>query len=163
VWAALTDPQALAQWLMPNNFAPELGRKFQFRVDPMLKFSGVIDCEVVELEAPTPRDMRGKMVWSWTARFATGKPSPTMRVQWELEPHEGGTRLTLTQTGLDKLPMILRLMMTFGWGTMMKRWLPKVVAAFEPRSGGGWVYHKIEKAPNRGHHRMKTVPDEFFK
>jgi uncharacterized protein YndB with AHSA1/START domain len=35
VWAALTDPQALAEWLMPNNFEPVVGRKFRFHVDPM--------------------------------------------------------------------------------------------------------------------------------
>ena len=35
VWLALTDPQALAEWLMPNNFEPVAGHKFRFHVDPM--------------------------------------------------------------------------------------------------------------------------------
>src|SRR5260370_5600951 len=35
VWLALTAPQALAEWLMPNNFEPVVGRKFRFHVDPM--------------------------------------------------------------------------------------------------------------------------------
>jgi uncharacterized protein YndB with AHSA1/START domain len=31
VWRALTDPQAIAQWLMKNNFEARVGHKFQFR------------------------------------------------------------------------------------------------------------------------------------
>src|SRR5262249_17808941 len=30
VWRALTTPEELAQWLMPNDFAPKVGHKFQF-------------------------------------------------------------------------------------------------------------------------------------
>ena len=28
VWAALTDPAALAQWLMVNDFEPRIGKRF---------------------------------------------------------------------------------------------------------------------------------------
>jgi uncharacterized protein YndB with AHSA1/START domain len=35
VWRALTDSAALTDWLMPNDFVPKLGRKFQFRSKPM--------------------------------------------------------------------------------------------------------------------------------
>ena len=30
VWLALTDPQALAEWLMPNNFEPGSAGSFGF-------------------------------------------------------------------------------------------------------------------------------------
>ena len=34
VWKALTDSRALAGWLMPNDFQPRVGHRFQFRDDP---------------------------------------------------------------------------------------------------------------------------------
>jgi uncharacterized protein YndB with AHSA1/START domain len=34
VWRALTDPDLLARWLMPNDFRPEVGHTFTFRTDP---------------------------------------------------------------------------------------------------------------------------------
>jgi len=53
VWLALTDPQALAEWLMPNNFEPVAGRKFRFHVDPMPgPYPGGSECEVLEVEVP---------------------------------------------------------------------------------------------------------------
>ena len=53
VWLALTDPQALAEWLMPNNFEPVAGRKFRFHVDPMPgPYPGGSECEVLEVDAP---------------------------------------------------------------------------------------------------------------
>jgi uncharacterized protein YndB with AHSA1/START domain len=53
VWLALTDPQALAEWLMPNNFEAIVGRKFRFHVDPMPgPYPGGSECEVLEVDAP---------------------------------------------------------------------------------------------------------------
>ena len=40
VWAAVTDPHALAEWLEPNNHQPIVGHKFQFRCDPGMCGSG---------------------------------------------------------------------------------------------------------------------------
>lgn len=155
VWAAMTDPDALAQWLMPNNFRPEVGREFEFRVDPMMGYDGVTRCRVLELDEPR------RMVWSWVVMGKAGKKLPgPMRIEWELVPEGAGTRLTLIQTGLEALPWLHRMMMTMGWGTMMKRWLPKVIGSFE-RDGAAWKYTRLAKAPNRGHHKTKTVPAEF--
>ncbi len=50
VWRALTDSAALARWLMPNDFAPRVGHRFSFRVEPRYGRSGVVACEVVELD-----------------------------------------------------------------------------------------------------------------
>lgn len=157
VWAALTDGQALAQWLMPNTFRAELGARIQFRVDPTGPIGGVVDCEVLELDPPR------RMVWSWTIPRLPRRPGPLItRIEWTLTPEPAGTRLTLRQEGIDKLPLIFRLMMAFGWGTMLKRWLPRVVAAFE-KTPQGLRYRRLDPAPNRGHHRTKTVGPEFFK
>jgi uncharacterized protein YndB with AHSA1/START domain len=35
VWRLLTDPRLLAMWLMPNDIAPAVGHKFNFRTKPM--------------------------------------------------------------------------------------------------------------------------------
>ena len=34
LWRALTESPLLAQWMMSNDFAPVVGRKFQFRNEP---------------------------------------------------------------------------------------------------------------------------------
>ncbi|MEX2219819.1 MAG: SRPBCC domain-containing protein [Phycisphaerales bacterium] len=160
VWAALTDGEALAQWLMPNDFAPEEGREFQFRVDPMLSFTGLVQCRVLELDPPR------RMVWSWVSTARPGKRQPPpMRLEWTLAEEAGGARLTLTQTGLEGQPFLYNIMMSMGWGTMLKRWLPRVLDAFQ-RSGESpdlWVYRRLEKAPNRGHHKTRTIPATFHK
>ena len=49
VWRALSDPEVLGRWLMPTDFAPELGRAFTFRMKPQLGWDGVTHCVVTEL------------------------------------------------------------------------------------------------------------------
>jgi uncharacterized protein YndB with AHSA1/START domain len=157
VWAALTDGEALAQWLMPNNFEPVAGRRFQFRIDPMMGFPGVIDCEVLEIDPPR------RMVWSWATKPRAGKTAhPALRIEWQLTPKGEGTLLELRQWGSEALPWFWRFSMSMGWGTMLKRWLPKVLGAFE-RTPGGFSYRRLERAPNRGHHKTRTVPAEFHR
>ena len=53
IWRALTTSALIADWLMENDFEPELGRNFQFRAKPMPGWSGITNCEVIELDAPT--------------------------------------------------------------------------------------------------------------
>jgi len=50
VWGALTDREALAAWLMPNDFTPRIGHRFTLTVEPGSGWSGTIACEVVALE-----------------------------------------------------------------------------------------------------------------
>jgi uncharacterized protein YndB with AHSA1/START domain len=88
VWRALTDPAAVAQWLMKNNFEARVGHKFQFRVEPKPRgWSGTVDCEV--LEADPPR----RLVYSWC-----GSGLDTV-VSWTLEAVGGETRVRLEHTG----------------------------------------------------------------
>ena len=54
VWKALTDPQAIAEWLMPNDFQARLGHRFQFRVANAKGWSGVVDCEVTRALTAAP-------------------------------------------------------------------------------------------------------------
>ncbi|MEA3012917.1 MAG: hypothetical protein QOD42_1462 [Sphingomonadales bacterium] len=90
VWTALTDPYALAEWLMPTTFSePKVGSKFRFQYDPeRLCPSGIVDCEVIEVEPPR------RLAWSWQNRAVEGATQPPpMRVEWTLTPVEGGTRV----------------------------------------------------------------------
>jgi uncharacterized protein YndB with AHSA1/START domain len=158
VWTALTSGEPLAQWLMPNNFPaePKVGDKFQFRIDPMGPLGGTIECEILEIEPPR------RMVWSWVGCKASGAKMGPQRIEWELTYADGRTTVRLAQSDTSKMPFIMRLMMAFGWGTMLKRWLPKVLASFVPAASGP-RYQRLAKAPNSGHHKTKTVPASFFK
>ena len=49
VWAALTSAEALAAWLMPNDFRPEVGHHFTFRTRPAPGFDGIVRCEVLAM------------------------------------------------------------------------------------------------------------------
>jgi uncharacterized protein YndB with AHSA1/START domain len=91
VWKALTDPDLLAKWLMPNDFRPLVGHRFTFRTDPRpnVGFDGVIHCEV--LAAEPERLLR----FTWR-----GGPLDTM-VTWTLVPEGRGTRLFLEHDGFD--------------------------------------------------------------
>lgn len=156
VWAALTDPRALAHWLMPNDFKPVLHHEFQFRVDPSPFYSGVVRCKVLEIDPPT------RMVWSWqTMPAKPGKPPhPPMRIAWTLSPTPTGCTLTLEQTGLQHQPRLFNLMMSMGWNTMLNRWLPVILNALTPHDEG-FSYTPLPKPPNRGHHRTRTIPTHF--
>jgi uncharacterized protein YndB with AHSA1/START domain len=159
VWEALTNGEAMAQWLMPNNLRPpiEVGRKFEFRFDPIPFIGGLVKCEIIEMEPPR------LLVWSWVGIKPKGSQFPPLRVEWELTTEGAGTRLELRVHGNQGLPWIMRKMMAFGWGTMVGRWLPPVLGGFERDSAGGLRYKRLAKAPNRGHQGVKSIPDEFFK
>ncbi len=121
VWVALTDPRAIAEWLMPNDFKAELGHKFQFQTDSMPGCRhSITDCEVIELDPPR------RLAYTWVSHLGRGpNPRPTT-VRWTLHAEGGGTRLEFEHVGIEVIPLWARLMMRFGWGTMIKRWIPKV-------------------------------------
>jgi uncharacterized protein YndB with AHSA1/START domain len=155
VWVALTDRTALAEWLMPNDFAPVVGHRFRFQVDPGGGFSGVIDCEVLEV------DPCRKLVYTWAMRPTDPKkprPRPTT-VTWRLTPFGAGTRLSFEHAGLGSLPFLFRFMLRFGWGTMVKRWIPKVAAAV----GQGGRYTPGVLGSTKYRYQAKTVPAELTK
>src|SRR5579859_2064931 len=49
VWKALTVPELLAQWLMPNDIRPEKGAQFSLAAAAEQSPAGRIDCEVLEV------------------------------------------------------------------------------------------------------------------
>jgi uncharacterized protein YndB with AHSA1/START domain len=49
VWRALTEPELLSAWLMPNDIRPEVGARFTFQADAEAG-GGPIECEVLAVE-----------------------------------------------------------------------------------------------------------------
>jgi uncharacterized protein YndB with AHSA1/START domain len=87
LWRALTESTLLAQWLLKNDFEPVVGRKFQFRNDPMPNWDGVIDCEVRVV------DPLKRLSYSWSSMGVD------FLVLWTLTPTAGGTHLNMEQSG----------------------------------------------------------------
>lgn len=87
LWRALTESALLAQWLMKNDFSPEVGKSFQFRAEPVANWNGVIDCEVLAIEP------QRKLSYTW------GSMGLGSVVLFTLTPEEGGTRLRMEQSG----------------------------------------------------------------
>ncbi len=82
VWRALTQPQLIEQWLMKNDFKPEIGHKFKLSAD-----WGAVDCEVLAIEP------NRALSYSWNAY---GLESV---VDWTLSPTDAGTHARMEQSG----------------------------------------------------------------
>lgn len=109
VWDGLTDPDALADWLMPNDFVAEVGRSFTLVPDHPTPWNGDVECRVLQLLPPK------RMVWSWRSE---GMASPT-RVEFVLTPRPGGTELAFTHGGEVDEPVGEGL--DRGWPDMLDR------------------------------------------
>lgn len=96
VWRALTEPELIAQWLMPNDFKLELGHKFTFQAFPIpaAGFGGTGHSEVLEFE---PEKL---LRIAWRAA-PEDRSSLDSTVTFALEPEGQGTRLFLTHDGFD--------------------------------------------------------------
>jgi uncharacterized protein YndB with AHSA1/START domain len=118
MWHALTSREALAAWLMANDFAPKVGHRFTFTTKSAPGFDGTVHCEVVDLDPPT------RMVWSWT-----GGPIDTM-VTFTLTAHgPNSTELRLHQVGFHGLSgHLVRLLLARGFAKQLNRHLPAYLA-----------------------------------
>lgn len=120
VWRALTEPKAMAEWLMANDFEPKVGHRFRFTAKPQPGWDGTVDCEVTEV-VPLRR-----LSYSWS----NGKNKMSTQVTWTLEAVDGGTRLTLDHKGFDGLGAIMvSFMLQSGWKGMFRTRMPKVLEA----------------------------------
>jgi uncharacterized protein YndB with AHSA1/START domain len=109
VWQALTDPRALEEWLMENDFAPRVGHKFMFRANPQWGWDGKTYCEVLEV-VPHQR-----LVYTWEGG------GMSTQVAWSLAPHRGGTQLKLEHTGFDGLRNVFTsFLLGSGWKKMLR-------------------------------------------
>ena len=82
LWRALTQPHLIEEWLMRNDFAAAVGKRFRLSAD-----WGAIECEVLVCD-PTRT-----LSYTWAS---TGLISV---VTWTLTPTATGTLLRVEQTG----------------------------------------------------------------
>jgi len=122
VWTALTDPRAMAEWLMPNDFQPRLGHHFQFRVANARGWSGIVDCEVTRFEPPR------RLAYTWRS------DKVDTVVEWTLQPTAAGTRLQFVHSGFKGVgqTILRKFMMGLGWSRMLEQKLPGIVERVGP-------------------------------
>ena len=81
---------------MPGDIAPVMGHKFTMKTQPMGKWDGVIDCEIIAVE------LERKLAYSWKGgsddNDVYGKRLDTVAT-WTLTPKPGGTLLLLEHSG----------------------------------------------------------------
>jgi uncharacterized protein YndB with AHSA1/START domain len=93
VWRALTQQWLLAEWLMPNDFAPEVGRRFKLTSEPMPHWDGVVEGEVLDIEP------HHRLVYSWDTAATGGGAGLRTVVTWTITPTENGVTLRIEQSG----------------------------------------------------------------
>jgi uncharacterized protein YndB with AHSA1/START domain len=89
VWRALTQPHLIEEWLMKNDFKPDVGHRFNLRGE----WGGVLDCEVLAIEP--------NKTLSYTWDFAHDDAAYSMKsvVTMTLTPTKTGTHLRMEQVG----------------------------------------------------------------
>ncbi|SFM30706.1 Uncharacterized conserved protein YndB, AHSA1/START domain [Paenibacillus sp. 1_12] len=111
VWSALTDSGKIAKWVvdihsgqaMDNDFKPVVGHRFQFRAQPTEWWDGIINGEVLIVDAPN------QVSYTW----ASGGEKHT--VTWTLQDlGDGKVNLHLEQTGFSNAQGVEGA--KYGWG-----------------------------------------------
>jgi uncharacterized protein YndB with AHSA1/START domain len=89
LWRALTQPHLMEEWLMKNDFKPDVGHRFKLRGE----WGGVMDCEVLAVEP--------HRTLSYTWDFKHEDPAYNMKsvVTFTLTRTGTGTRLQVEQEG----------------------------------------------------------------
>ena len=121
IWRALTTSALIADWLMANDFAPDIGRRFQFRATPVPGWSGVTNCEVIEADPPR------RLVYSWGDGSESDSGLKTI-VTWTLTSTGTGTHVRMEQSGFRPEDEGGYRGMSGGW--------PRILEGLERVSGG---------------------------
>jgi len=103
IWRALTQGPLIEEWLMKNDFEPQVGHRFNFRSTPVPNWDGVINAEVLVVEP------HSRLSYSWATMGSTSV------VTWTLTPTDGGTHLRMEQTGFRSEQDAAYKGATYGW------------------------------------------------
>ena len=107
VWRALTDPELLAEWLLPAiGLELEPGAEFMFKTQPYPGWDGTVNCRFIEIEP------QRKLSYTWTVPFLDTV------VTFSLAPSASGTRLSLVQSGFTPEQKRESGGARYGWKTM---------------------------------------------
>ena len=82
IWRALTQPHLIAEWLMKNDFKPEVDHRFNLRGD-----WGAVECQVQTVEP------------NKTLSYTWGAMGLESVVTWTLTATRTGTHLRMEQVG----------------------------------------------------------------
>ncbi|WP_033345032.1 SRPBCC family protein [Catenuloplanes japonicus] len=122
VWAVFTEPELMRRWTTtgqggrPEGFALVPGTRFRFIAKPTPGWRGIVDCEVLEVDAPH------RLRYSWVG----DEGGEATYVTYTLAPIPGGTRFTWHHTGFTGAGGFF---MSTLLGTVRKKMLTKGVPA----------------------------------
>jgi uncharacterized protein YndB with AHSA1/START domain len=117
LWRALTQPHLIEEWLMKNDFKPDVGHKFNLRGD----WGGVLDCEVLAIEP------QKTLSYTWNHAHADPAYNLASVVTFTLTPTGSGTHLRMEQSGFSKKQPQAFGGAKFGWQKFLDN-LDQVVA-----------------------------------
>ena len=89
IWRALTQPHLIEEWLMKNDFRPEVGHRFNLTGE----WGGVLDCEVLAVEP------HRTLTYTWNFSHDDAAYDLRSVVTFTLVPTDTGTRLRVEQSG----------------------------------------------------------------
>jgi uncharacterized protein YndB with AHSA1/START domain len=114
--------------MMKNDFEPAVGRKFQFRAEPMPNWNGVVDCEVLIV------DPLQRLSYNW----GVGGSESGLQwvVLWTLTPAEGGTHVRMEQSGFRPDQQAAYGGAKYGWQKFFAG-LERVLGGLDARAEGG--------------------------
>ena len=89
IWRALTEPHLIAEWLMKNDFRPDIGHRFNLTGE----WGGLLDCEVLDIEP------HRTLSYSWNFSHDDAAFDLRSVVTVTLTPTAAGTHLRVEQSG----------------------------------------------------------------
>jgi uncharacterized protein YndB with AHSA1/START domain len=142
VWQALTTPSSLGEWFMKNDFQPQIGHEFTFRMAPQKGWDGITYCKVLTINPLQNISFtyKGQATGEKTLACAgihseiADKAAKTFFTQLDtvvtftLTPTCGGTLLELHHSGFSGLKLYLvSFVMAMGWKKQLRKKLPKLL------------------------------------
>ena len=123
IWKAITDKEAMSEWLMPCDIEPVIGHKFQFKTKSFPGFNGTIDCQVLEV---IDNEL---LSFSWS-----GGPLKQTKVSFRLKKSGSKTILYFEHNGFEGFlnRVIVRKILSNGWKTKI---LPSLLQKYLEKNG----------------------------